>query len=119
MTPVVWGQALAAFVIWIAYGFYLLRRQPRMTDSARRLSARQVMVRSLAWLLGGSLASLGLLAAVGLLGGVREARLVPWGLAVAVVAGLTFVHSQTVAAVLMVVGSSSRRTPGPSDTSES
>lgn len=119
MTPVVWGQALAAFVIWISYGFFLWRRQPRMTETARHLPARQVMVRSLAWLLGSSLSSLGLLSVVGGLGGVEEGRLVPWGLAVAVVAGLIFVHGQTVAAVLMVVGSSSQRTPRPSDTSES
>lgn len=110
---------MAAFAIWVAYGFLLRRRQGRWLALAQGLSPRKVWSRSLGWLLGGSGIALGLLVAVGAGGGVRDGRLVPWGMLVSVIAGLVFVHGQTVAAVIILTGTVTKRTTDPSGTSES
>lgn len=118
MTVPVWGQALAAFAVWLAYGLVLWRRQGRIAASVAGLERRRAWLRSLAWLLGGTAVALGLLAWVGYGGGVRNGRLEPWAMPVVVGAGLVFVHAQTVSALTMLVASMGSRTPPPPDTSE-
>jgi hypothetical protein len=113
----IWLQAGACFVLWVAYGFWLRRSsdrlKARMHGSSRR--ARTLM------------GSVGLLAglvvlAVGLylvyrFGGLTPDGLTGWGWAAVAGVGLVFVQLQVVGAAAMVslvLEEVTARAPGPS-----
>lgn len=98
----IWLQAGACFVLWVAYGFWLRRSSDRLKERMHGASRRSRTLLGSVGLLAG-LAVLGAgLYLVYRFGGLSSDGLTGWGWATVAAVGLVFVHLQVLGAAAMV-----------------
>lgn len=92
-------MAIAAFVLWLAYGVWQWRRSAQLYERLSGIPVRKRMVNATLLLLGSAVA---LVAVFYLIQQSSPKVIPPWGWAVLIVAGLGFVHAQTLAAAMII-----------------
>lgn len=112
------GQLILLFVVWVGYGVWLGRRAGTMRGSLRRKTGRQLMRIGMGGFLLGLLILVGGALLIYQLGGMQPGGLLkPWGLVAMALAGIGFVHFQTVGAgaMLLLAMAETRRPPVSSE----
>ena len=98
-----WAQALVSFGLWVAYGVVQARRASRIRQWARQVSPALRGLWAAGLFLGGAGIMLGALFSLAARNGITPQGIAIWGWAVLSLAGLAFVHAQTLAMALLVV----------------
>lgn len=96
------GQAFVSFLIWILYGSLQARRAPALRPRLAALSRSRRALLGPVLMIGGASALLGAIAIVSAFNGLSPTGLKLWAWAIVTLAGLVFVHAQSLAAVMMV-----------------
>ena len=113
----IWLQAGACFVLWVAYGFWLRRSSDRLKARMHGSSRRaRTLMGSVGLLAGLAILAVGLYLAYRF-GGLTADGLTGWGWATVGAVGLGFVHLQVVGAAAMVslvLEEVTAKAPGPS-----
>lgn len=92
-------MAFAAFALWLAYGIWQWRRSMQLYDKLADIPVRKRTVNATLLLLGSGVA---LVAVFYFIQQASPKVIPPWGWAVLIVAGLGFVHAQTLAAAMII-----------------
>jgi protein-S-isoprenylcysteine O-methyltransferase Ste14 len=91
--------AIAAFIIWIAYGTWQWRRSARLYEKLAEMPTGQRSSRATLLLLG---SAVGLMAVFYVISRMSPGVIPVWGWVVIILAGLGFVHAQTLAAAMLI-----------------
>jgi protein-S-isoprenylcysteine O-methyltransferase Ste14 len=94
---------LVCFALWVGYGILMARRSASIRRKALTVPRSRRAVVGAAWMLGGMVLLFGILAALPSLGLASAGRIQPAGWAVAALAGLGFVHAQTMGMAQLVL----------------
>jgi hypothetical protein len=93
--------ALVAFVLWIAYGVWQWRRSQTLYDRLAEMPAGRRTTLATLLLFGSAVL---LMAVIFSVYQASPREIPPWGWGVIILAGLGFVHAQTLAAAMLVAG---------------
>ncbi|MEA2552991.1 MAG: hypothetical protein QOJ65_1167 [Fimbriimonadaceae bacterium] len=116
-SAVLWAQAFASFAVWVAYGFIQARRARLLRTKFSAMPRRTRTLLGPILLLGGAATLLVGVGLAGLYGGIAGGQLVPWAWLTVTLAGLAFVHAQTMASLVMISLASETESPGIHGTS--
>ncbi|HZH97654.1 MAG TPA: hypothetical protein VEX38_01670 [Fimbriimonadaceae bacterium] len=97
-----WTQGLVSFAVWIAYGVVQWRRSSKIYTRVSSIDRQKRITGGAVLMLLGALVLLGGLYSVELLGGFTRTGMTPLGWLLVTLVGLAFIHSQTVAAAMLV-----------------
>ena len=113
-----WAQALLSFGLWVAYGVVQARRASRIRAWARQVSPALRGLWAAGLFLGGAGVMFGSLFSLAARNGITPLGIAGWGWIVLSLAGLVFVHAQTLAMALLVVSAQEAVTQGRAPASE-
>jgi hypothetical protein len=114
---VIWVQAGACFLLWVAYGWWLRSRTGPWLRQVSRWEPKKRAVIGSVGLIGGGALAVGALFAIASFGGIQSGALTAWAGGAVAVSGLAFVHLQSFSAVCLVSSALGRETAarrGPS-----
>jgi hypothetical protein len=114
-----WIQGLVCFVLWIGYGFVQSRRSGQIRENLQKLSRKTRALSGAALMLLGAGVLFGALIGNHALGGFTPTGMTPLSWICIALAGLLFVHAQTMAMAMLVTlmydGVVTSRQSAPSD----
>lgn len=113
-----WAQALVSFGLWVAYGIVQARRASQIRLWAKQVSPTLRGLWAAGLFLGGAGIMFGALFSLAARKGITNQGIAMWGWAMLSLAGLVFVHAQTLAMALLVVSAQEAVTQGRASASE-
>lgn len=97
-----WAQALLSFGLWVVYGVVQARRAARIRAWAKGVSPTLRGLWAAGLFLGGAGLMLGALLSMAARNGISPQGIAPWAWILLSLAGVAFVHAQTLAMALLL-----------------